>query len=125
MLRAPLSFPRSFLPAHALRRCFASTSAAHEQFVIIARDGADPKAFERRMAIRPAHLAGVKKLKAAGQVVLGGAIIGDESKMVGSVMVVDMPTKEAVEQYIKSDPYVKHGVWTKWEILPFKPAALD
>ncbi|KAJ3162025.1 hypothetical protein HDU86_005723 [Geranomyces michiganensis] len=125
MLRHVPALVRHSSLASIFRRGFATTPAAHQQFVVIARDGSDSKALDRRLAARPAHLEGVKKLKAAQQILLGGAILSEtDHKMIGSVVLVDMPDKQAVEKWLQNDPYVKDGVWTSWEILPFKPAAL-
>ena len=58
-----------------------------QQYIIHAWDGKDDKALERRMAARPAHFDGARKLKAEGHFVLGGAILNTEGKMIGSTMV--------------------------------------
>ena len=66
------------------------------QYVIIARDGTDEEAINRRMEARPIHLAGAKNLKEHNQFVIGGAILDDTGKMVGSVMIVQFTNKNEV-----------------------------
>jgi uncharacterized protein YciI len=58
------------------------------QFLVIAYDGTDDKALERRMASREAHLAGIQRMIAEGKALYGVAILNDREQMAGSVMVV-------------------------------------
>lgn len=92
------------------------------QFVIIARDGSDAGAVSRRLGVRPAHLEGIRPLVQEGHVPLGGAILDEEGQMVGSVMVVDFPTREDVDAWLATDPYVTAGVWKEIEVHPFRGA---
>lgn len=88
------------------------------QFLVIGYDGTDDKATERRMAVREAHLAGVTKMKEEGKAVYGVAILNDREQMIGSALVVDMPTRADVDAWLKTEPYVTGGVWKKIEVLP-------
>jgi uncharacterized protein len=88
------------------------------QFLVIAYDGTDDKAPERRMAVRESHLAGVVKLKEEGKAIYGVAILNDREQMIGSAMVVDFPTRADVDAWLKSEPYVVGDVWKKIEVLP-------
>ncbi|MBM3420661.1 MAG: hypothetical protein FJY11_05950 [Bacteroidetes bacterium] len=94
------------------------------QFVLIAYDGTDGKALERRMNARPMHLERVKELKDEGRFVFGGAILDDDEKMVGSVVVYDFPGWQEVEDYLETEPYVAGGVWKKIEIKKFRMASI-
>ncbi|MCE2510911.1 MAG: hypothetical protein J4G10_08105, partial [Alphaproteobacteria bacterium] len=58
------------------------------QFLVIAKDGTDEGALERRMKVRDAHLAGVRKLHEEGKFIKGGAILDEEGRMVGSGVIV-------------------------------------
>lgn len=93
-----------------------------QQYVIHAWDGTDDKALERRMAARPAHFDGAKKLKAEGHFVLGGAMLNEQGKMIGSTMVLQFETKEQLQQWIDSEPYITGKVWGKIDIHPFRVA---
>lgn len=93
-----------------------------QQYVIHAWDGTDEKALERRMAARPAHFDGARKLKAEGHFVLGGAMLNTEGKMIGSTMVLQFESKEQLQQWIDSEPYITGKVWEKIDIHPFRVA---
>ena len=98
------------------------------QFAIIAYDGTDSEAFARRQNIRPKHIEGLKKGIAAGEHLFGGAILDDDGNMIGSIMIVDYPSKEAMEsEWLNSEAYVTGGVWKDITIKPFRtvPFFLD
>ena len=77
------------------------------QFVITAYDGEGM--LEKRMEVRPDHLANMSKIK--GKVLCAGGLLDEEGKMKGSVMVMDFPSKELFDEYLSSEPYIKAGVW--------------
>jgi hypothetical protein len=70
------------------------------------------------MAAREAHLAGIVKMKEEGKAIYGVAILNDREQMIGSALVVDFPTRAAVDAWLKSEPYVVGDVWRKIEVLP-------
>jgi uncharacterized protein YciI len=72
--------------------------------------------------VRPAHLEGIHPLVQEGHVPLGGAILDEEGQMVGSVMVVDFPRREDVDDWLATDPYVTAGVWKEVEVHPYRAA---
>ena len=88
------------------------------QFLVIAYDGTDDKAMERRMAAREAHLAGIVRMKEEGKAIYGVAILNDREQMIGSVLVVDYPTRADVDAWLKTEAYVAGDVWRKIEVLP-------
>ncbi len=94
------------------------------QFVVIAYDGTDAGALDRRMAVRPAHLENVKPMVDAGQLKAGGAILDDVGKMIGSVTICDFPDRAALDRWLATDPYVTGDVWQKIEVKPFRLAVL-
>ena len=53
------------------------------QFLIIAYDGTDEGALDRRMAAREPHLVGARAMKANRSMIVGGAILDDDGRMVG------------------------------------------
>jgi uncharacterized protein len=95
-----------------------------KQYVIIAYDGDDTDAQERRKTIRPLHLAGAKKLKERNQFVTGGAILNDAEQMTGSVMIVQFETDEEFKEWYEQEPYIKNGVWKTIEVKPFRVAVV-
>lgn len=97
-------------------------------WAIIAHDAPDAEA--RRAAIRPAHLAALQPLLAAGRIRLGGAILDapDSPRMVGSIMAVTAPDEAAARALLAADPYAREGVWQdiavhRWRIgpQPYRP----
>jgi uncharacterized protein len=94
------------------------------QYLITAYDGTDENALDRRMSIRPFHLEGAKKLKENGNFIIGGAMLNDEGKMIGSTMILQFENPEELQTWIDSEPYVQQGVWVKFEVKPFRVANL-
>jgi len=90
------------------------------QFLVFGYDGKDDKAMERRMAKREAHLAGVAKMKAEGKALYGIAMLDDEENMVGSVMVMDFPSRAELDGWLKVEPYVVGKVWKRVEVFKAK-----
>jgi len=93
------------------------------QFVITAYDGKDSEALARRMSARPMHMEYIKKGIEAGTHLYGGALLDDEGKMIGSVVVVEFPSIEALKDELnKNEPYVTGNVWQEIDIKPYKVA---
>lgn len=92
------------------------------EFLVLAYDGTDEGALARRMAAREAHLAGVKPMVTDGRMQIGGAILDDSGRMIGSMTVVNFPDRAAVDAWLAADPYVKGGVWQRIEVRPFRTA---
>jgi uncharacterized protein len=92
------------------------------QYLITAYDGTDENALDRRMSIRPFHLEGAKKLKENGNFIIGGAMLNDEGKMIGSTMILQFENPEELQNWIDSEPYIQQGVWVKFEVKPFRVA---
>jgi uncharacterized protein len=94
------------------------------QYLITAYDYTDAGALERRMNIRPHHLDGAKQLKETGNYVLGGAILNDDKKMIGSVMVLQFETEEELKTWKQNEPYITQNIWKSVDIKPFKVAGV-
>ena len=95
------------------------------QYMVIAYDGTDPEAPDRRQAVRPAHLDGVRELKAAGNLIAGGAILNETGEMIGSTLYVEFETREELNEWLNRDPYVSGGVWQDITVTPIRLANLD
>jgi hypothetical protein len=63
------------------------------QWLIIARDGTDAQAPERRMAARSAHLENAARLQASGHLLVGGALTDDDGRMIGSACIAQFATR--------------------------------
>lgn len=92
------------------------------QYLVTAYDHTDDGALDRRMSIRPHHLEGAAALKASGNYVLGGAILNDEGKMIGSVMVLQFENEEALDAWKQGEPYITQNIWETVDVKPFKVA---
>jgi hypothetical protein len=92
------------------------------QFILTGYDGTDSGAQDRRMAVRGEHLEKIELLKKSGEFLFGGAILDEEGKMIGSVIVYEFPDREALDKKLKDEPYFTSGVWKKIEIHPFRLA---
>jgi uncharacterized protein len=86
------------------------------QFLVIGTDGQDDKALERRMAARPDHIALGDKMRDAGKMLYGAAILDDEGKMTGSILICDFQSRSDLNQWLKEEPYVNGGVWQNIEV---------
>ena len=92
------------------------------QFLVIAKDGSDEEALERRKRTRPTHLASIGPLVDSGNLLVGGAILDDAGDMIGSMLLVDFPDRTGVDAWLAADPYVTEGVWREIEVTPFRTA---
>ena len=82
------------------------------QFIIKAYDGEGM--LEKRLAVRPRHLAGMKAL--GKRVVCAGGLLDDEGKMNGSVLVLDFSDRAALDDYLSKEPYILEHVWERIEV---------
>ena len=91
-------------------------------YVVHAYDGTDPDALDRRMAARPDHFAGARRLKAEGHFILGGALLDPDGRMMGSMMVLDFADETELQAWLAWEPYVQQNVWERIVIKPFRQA---
>ena len=87
------------------------------QFLVIGKDGTDEKAMERRISVRPAHLALGDEMEKSGNRWYGAALLDDSGKMIGSMAVMDFPSKQELQEWLDREPYVIGGVWKSVEII--------
>ncbi|MCK5127880.1 MAG: hypothetical protein KAR42_16605 [candidate division Zixibacteria bacterium] len=82
------------------------------QFVVIAYDGTDEQALERRMAVREEHIKKGKELFEAGKWLYAAGILDDDGQMVGSMIICDYESKEQMHsEWLESEPYITGDVW--------------
>jgi len=93
-----------------------------KQYLIIANDGKDDEALDRRKEVRPLHLAGAKRLKEKNNFVIGGAMLDDDGNMRGSIMIVQFETQDDFQNWYNNEPYITQGVWKTIEVKPFRVA---
>ncbi|KZT55571.1 hypothetical protein CALCODRAFT_498457 [Calocera cornea HHB12733] len=100
----------------------SSSALPSRTFLIYAPDL--PDAAPRRAKVRPAHLAGNTERMDSGIFMLGGALLDEEGKMVGSSIVMRAESIDEVKAYVAQDVYFTDGVWDpeKLIITEFKAA---
>lgn len=87
------------------------------QFLVIAYDGTDEGAMERRLAAREAHLKTFKEIYEKGIFLYGTAILNEDGRMIGSMIVCDFTSRTDMdEQWLEQEPYVLGDVWKTVEI---------
>ncbi len=86
------------------------------QFLVIGYDGTDEKALERRLAVRESHIALGDKMRDAGNMLYGAAILDEQNRMIGSVLICDFDSREDLDKWLKTEPYMTGGVWQSIEI---------
>lgn len=86
------------------------------QFLAIAHDY--PDALQRRMAVREDHLALGNDMRDRGELLFAVALLDEDSKMIGSLYVLDVASRQQVDEWLKSEPYVTGNVWENIEVLP-------
>jgi len=87
------------------------------QFIVTAYDGKDPQAYQRRLDARAAHLASAEAMYHSKTLLYAVAILDEQDKMIGSMLVVDFPSREALQtQWLDQEPYITGNVWASVEI---------
>ena len=94
------------------------------QYLVIAYDGTDSEAKDRRLKVRETHLENVKAMKAKGSFHTGGAILDEAGGMIGSALFVEFDTEAALNDWLKNDPYVTGGVWVDINVKPVRIVSL-
>ncbi len=71
---------------------------------------------ERRAAHRAEHLALARRAAMRGSLVLGGALAEPIDR---ALLVFQGSTAAAAEDFVREDPYVKHGLVLRWRVRPW------
>jgi len=95
--------------------------------VLYAIAGEDvPDSLDNRLAARPAHLARLVELEAAGRMVLAGPCPAIDSPdpgpagFAGSLIVAEFDSLAAAQAWADADPYVAAGVYARVTVRPFR-----
>lgn len=72
-----------------------------------------PDVLTKRTPFRAAHLQLAQQYATEGKLLLGGAFA---DPIDSSAAVFKTESKEDVEKFVKSDPYVQNGIVTDWRI---------
>src|SRR5205823_14546685 len=72
-----------------------------------------PDYVARRAPLRAEHLALARAAHARGELVLGGALADPTD---GAVLLFRGDSPAAAEAFAAADPYVRHGLVTRWRV---------
>ena len=86
-------------------------------------DDTAPGTLERRMASREEHLERIHQMKADGTIIDGGALLDDDGRMIGSIVLCEFPDRAAFDRYFESEVYRTKEVWGQVEVRPFRRVA--
>ncbi|NUU66614.1 YciI family protein [Enterobacteriaceae bacterium BIT-l23] len=93
-------------------------------YVIYAEDVAD--SLEKRMAVRPAHLARLQLLHDEGRLVTAGPMPAVDSNepgaagFTGSTVIAEFESLEEAQSWAQDDPFVAAGVYQKVTVKPYR-----
>lgn len=51
---------------------------------------------------------------------MGVALLNEDGQMIGSVMILNYPSRKELDDWLRIEPYVINNVWEKIEITPCK-----
>ena len=92
------------------------------EFLLIAYDGNDEEALNRRLAVREQHINFFDEYRRQGIFKYGCAILDENQKMIGSMIVCEFQSmKELEETWLSREPYVLGNVWKALTSNPFVP----
>jgi uncharacterized protein YciI len=75
-----------------------------------------PDYMERRAAFRNEHLSLAWQSHERGELVLGGALA---EPVDGAFLLFRGDSPRAAESFAAADPYVRHGLVTRWRVRPW------
>ena len=93
-------------------------------YVIFSQDVAD--SLEKRLSVRPAHLARLQVLHDEGRLLTAGPMPAVDSNdpgaagFTGSTVIAEFESLEAAQAWAAEDPYVAAGVYASVRVKPFK-----
>ncbi|MEL1880665.1 YciI family protein [Klebsiella variicola] len=93
-------------------------------YVIYAEDIAD--SLEKRLSVRPAHLARLQLLHDEGRLLTAGPMPAVDSNepgaagFSGSTVIAEFESLEAAQSWTNDDPYIAAGVYRQVSVKPYK-----
>jgi len=86
-------------------------------FVVYALD--KPNREATRLDHRPAHRARLRDHEHVVSVQVGGPLLDADGRMIGSLLIVEAASAEAVESFMAGDPYQLADVYASVRVHPF------
>lgn len=81
---------------------------------------------EKRLAVRPQHLARLEALAEQGRVIVAGAMPKDRDNLqagfYGSTLILDFDSREALDVWLADEPFLKEGIYAQIDVKPFNKA---
>ncbi|MDM0050340.1 YciI family protein [Variovorax sp. J22R115] len=90
-------------------------------FIILAHD--KPNSERLRAKLRSEHLAYLSARK--GQMLAGGALLDQDGKSIGGMIIVDTEDRAAAERFVGEDPFTTGGVFGAIQILTWRKTFFD
>jgi uncharacterized protein len=90
-------------------------------FAVIRHD--KPHSLSLRLSQRPKHLEYLKSV--LDKIVYGGALIDDEGKQIGSMLIIDVTGKAEAEAFADADPFVEANLFASTSVRQFNPVFKD
>jgi uncharacterized protein YciI len=93
-------------------------------YAIVALD--HPDSLEKRIAIRPAHLARLQALRDSGRLLIAGPMPAIDAEdpgtagFQGSLIVAEFGDLAAAQEWADADPYIAGGVYREVTVRPFR-----
>jgi uncharacterized protein YciI len=85
-----------------------------------------PDSLEKRLSVRPSHLARLSELQNSGRLILAGPLPAIDSSdpgpagFTGSLIVAEFESLGAAQIWADNDPYITAGVFAQVTVKPFK-----
>ena len=85
-----------------------------------------PNSLEKRLAVRPEHVARLQKLQEEGRLIMAGpypvidSVDPGPAGFSGSLIVAEFESLEAAQAWANVDPYATTGVYANVTVKPFK-----
>lgn len=85
-----------------------------------------PSSLEKRMAVRPEHLARLQALQDEGRLLIAGPLPAVDASdpgaagFTGSLVVAEFDSLEQATSWAESDPYTTGGVFARVTVKPFR-----
>jgi len=93
-------------------------------YAIIGQDV--PDSLDKRLSVRPAHVARLQELQSQGRLLLAGPFPAVDAAdpgaagFSGSLIVAEFAALAAAQDWANADPYVTAGVYAEVHVRPFR-----
>jgi hypothetical protein len=88
------------------------------QFLVLGYDEPGDEGLKRRLTARDSHLAGAKMMQASGNLLYGVAMLDEQGRMCGSMLVTEFDSRAQLDRWLEREPYVTGKVWQEIKVIP-------